>query len=450
MSREFKLPELGEGVEAGDVLKVLVGVGDAVSVDQPVLELETDKATIEVPIPFDGSVTEIRVKEGDKVNVGQVILVLEASDGAQVPEAKAAESPKPPKPLVEEAPVATPTPVVAPPKPAKKVEPTTPPPRPPALPGSGVSPVVAPSQMSSGEVVPAAPSVRRIARELGVDITHVPGSGPGGRIVMEDVKEHARQIVSRAEAGGPTHGATTGPLPDFEKWGAIERQSMSNVRRKTAEHLSQSWVAPHVTNHDLADITNLEPLRKGYAGKAEAAGGKLTMTAIALKFVAAALKVFPQFNASVDMEKDEIVLKKYIHIGVAVDTERGLLVPVIRDVDRKNIIELSVELSEMAEKARNRKLGLDDMQGGTFTITNLGGIGGTAFTPIINWPEVAILGLSRGRKEPVLVEGEFVPRLMLPLSLSYDHRLIDGADAARFLRWLAEAFENPFLLSLEG
>jgi pyruvate dehydrogenase E2 component (dihydrolipoamide acetyltransferase) len=241
-----------------------------------------------------------------------------------------------------------------------------------------------------------------------------------------------------------------GTLPDFEKWGAVERQPMSNVRRKTAEHLSQSWVAPHVTNHDLADITDLEALRKRYGGKAEAAGGKLTMTAIALKVVAGALKVFPQFNASVDMEKDEIVLKKYIHIGVAVDTERGLLVPVIRDVDRKNIVELSVELSVMAEKARNRKLGLEDMQGGSFTITNLGGIGGTAFTPIVNWPEVAILGISRGRKEPVFVDGQFVPRLMLPLSLSYDHRLIDGADAARFLRWLAEAFENPFLLSLEG
>jgi pyruvate dehydrogenase E2 component (dihydrolipoamide acetyltransferase) len=239
-------------------------------------------------------------------------------------------------------------------------------------------------------------------------------------------------------------------LPDFEKWGGIERQPMSNVRRKTAEHLTHSWFAPHVTNHDLADISDLETQRKRYAGKAEASNGKLTMTAIALKFVAAALKVFPQFNASVDMENEEIVLKKYIHIGVAVDTERGLLVPVIRDVDQKNIVEISVELSEVAEKARNRKLGLEDMQGGTFTITNLGGIGGTAFTPIINWPEVAILGISRGRKEPVLVDGEFVPRLMLPLSLSYDHRLIDGADAARFLRWLAEAFENPFLLSLEG
>lgn len=444
MSREFKLPELGEGVEAGDVLKVLVSVGDAVDADQPVLELETDKATIEVPVPFGGTVSGIRVKEGDKVNVGQVILILEASEPAQASEVRTAEPPK------EEAPVETKTPVALPPKPEKKEVPEPPPPRPPSLPGSGVAPIVTPSEVNSREVVPAAPSVRRIARELGVDITHITGSGPGGRIVMEDVKEHARLIVSRAEAGGPTHGARQGTLPDFEKWGVIERQPMSNVRRKTAEHLSRSWVAPHVTNHDLADITDLEALRKRFAGKAEAAGGKLTMTAIALKVVAGALKVFPQFNASVDMEKDEIVLKKYVHIGVAVDTERGLLVPVIRDVDQKNIVELSAELTEMAERARNRKLGLEDMQGGSFTITNLGGIGGTAFTPIVNWPEVAILGISRGRKEPVFIDGQFVPRLMLPLSLSYDHRLIDGADAARFLRWLAEAFENPFLLSLEG
>ncbi len=445
MSREFKLPELGEGVETGDVLKVLVGVGEAVTVDQPVLELETDKATIEVPVPFGGTVREIQVKEGDKVNVGQVILVMEESETAQIPVAKSEESER------TTTPVERPT-TVAPPEPERKEELSpTPPPRPPSLPGSGVAPVVTPSEVVSSEVVPAAPSVRRIARELGVDITHVMGTGPGGRIVMQDVKEHARQIVTRVEAVGPIHGGgLQAPLPDFEKWGVIERRPMSNVRRKTAEHLTQSWQAPHVTNHDLADITVLETLRKRYAGKVEASKGKLTMTAIALKFVAAALKVFPQFNASVDMGNEEIVLKKTIHIGVAVDTERGLLVPVIRDVDQKNIIEISVELSEVAEKARNRKLGLADMQGGTFTITNLGGIGGTAFTPIVNWPEVAILGISRGRKEPVFVDGQFVPRLMLPLSLSYDHRLIDGADAARFLRWLAEAFENPFLLSLEG
>jgi pyruvate dehydrogenase E2 component (dihydrolipoamide acetyltransferase) len=265
---------------------------------------------------------------------------------------------------------------------------------------------------------------------------------------MDDVKAHAKKLVSGLGKGARL--SATAPLPDFERWGEIEREAMTGVRRKTAEHLSQSWTAPHVTNHDQADITELEKLRKHYQKRVEAAGGKLTMTAIALKIAASALKVFPQFNASVDMESDEIVFKKYIHIGVAVDTERGLLVPVIRNVDQKNIVTLAVELSDVAEKARARKLTLDEMQGGTFTITNLGGIGGTAFTPILNWPEVAILGISRASKVPVWVESAFEPRLMLPLSLSYDHRLIDGADAARFLRWLVEAFENPFLLSLEG
>ncbi len=300
-------------------------------------------------------------------------------------------------------------------------------------------------------MVAASPSVRRLARELGVDISMVTGSGPRGRISHEDVKTEARRIVSHGGAERALPEAHRAPLPDFEKWGSVERRAMSGVRRKTAEHMSHAWTAvPHVTQHDRADITELEALRKRYAGKTEAAGGKLTVTAIALKIAASALEVFPQFNASIDVANEEIVYKSYTHIGVAVDTERGLLVPVIRDVDEKNILALSVELSRVAEKARNRKLTLEEMQGGCFTITNLGGIGGTSFTPIVNWPEVAILGISRGRMESVHVDGQFVPRLILPLSLSYDHRLIDGADAARFLRWVAEAFENPFLLSLEG
>jgi pyruvate dehydrogenase E2 component (dihydrolipoamide acetyltransferase) len=321
------------------------------------------------------------------------------------------------------------------------------PPTPPAVTRSVVTPEISPFQVPSSDVVAAAPSVRRIARELGVDIGRVPGSGPGGRISMEDVKERAKQLLSGLKAGDVT---STGPLPDFEKWGAVERRAMSSVRRKTAEHLTRAWVAPHVTQHDRADITELERLRKRYGKKAEAAGGKLTMTAIALKIVASALKVFPKFASSIDLERDEIVYKKYSHIGVAVDTDRGLLVPIIRDVDAKNILELSAELTRAAENARDRKLGLEDMQGGCFTITNLGGIGGTAFTPVVNWPEVAILGVARSSTEPVWRDGQFQPRLMLPLALSYDHRVIDGADAARFLRWVVEAFENPFLLSLEG
>jgi pyruvate dehydrogenase E2 component (dihydrolipoamide acetyltransferase) len=435
MSQEFKLPELGEGVESGDVLKVLVSVGDRVSIDQAVVELETDKATIEVPVPFGGTVKEIRVQEGGKVQVGQVILVVDTDGAGAAPHES--EAPVP----TEEAPVPE----------APATEPETPKkPKPPAAPRitDAVTPEVAPTEIEAHRIVPAAPSVRRIARELGVDITEVRGSGPAGRISMDDVKGHAKKLLSGLDKGA--RRTATAPLPDFERWGKIEREAMTGVRRKTAEHLTQGWTAPHVTNNDRADITELEKLRKQYAKRAEAAGGKLTMTAIALKTVASALKVFPQFNASIDMENEEIVFKKYIHVGVAVDTERGLLVPVIRDVDQKNIIELSVELSEVAENARDRKLKLEEMQGGTFTITNLGGIGGTAFTPIINWPEVAILGMSRASRVPIWIEGEFEPRLMLPLSLSYDHRLIDGADAARFLRWLVEAFENPFILSLEG
>jgi pyruvate dehydrogenase E2 component (dihydrolipoamide acetyltransferase) len=296
-----------------------------------------------------------------------------------------------------------------------------------------------------GPAAPAAPSVRRLARELGVDIRRVQGSGPEGRVSSEDVQAFVRSALSAPQ--GATGKAA--PLPDFTKWGEVERKPMSNIRRKTAEHLSQAWNAiPHVTQHDRADITALEALRKQYAAQAEKAGGKLTMTAIALKIVAAALRKFPQFNASIDVARNELVYRKSVHVGVAVDTDRGLLVPVIRDADTRGIFELAADLAKASEKARSGKLSLDEMQGGGFTITNLGGIGGTSFTPIVNWPEVAILGISRASHEPVFNGSQFEPRLMLPLSLSYDHRVIDGADAARFLRWVAEAFEQPFLLAL--
>jgi pyruvate dehydrogenase E2 component (dihydrolipoamide acetyltransferase) len=306
--------------------------------------------------------------------------------------------------------------------------------------------------------VPAAPHVRRLAREIGVDIYEVKGSGPGGRIGDDDVKAYAKSLLTAAAGAAqtPRAGHFAQPqLPDFAKWGKIERVSMRGVRRKTAEHLAEAWnTIPHVTQHDRADITELEQLRARFGPKAEEAGGKMTVTAIALKVCAAALKVFPQFNASIDIEKEEIVYKQYINIGVATDTDRGLLVPVIRDVDKKNIVELAVELSQISKKARDKKLAPADLEGGTFSISNLGGIGGIGFTPIVNYPEVAILGISRGRMEPEWIgtkdAGKFEPRLILPLSLSYDHRLIDGADAARFLRWIAEAFEQPFLLSVQG
>jgi pyruvate dehydrogenase E2 component (dihydrolipoamide acetyltransferase) len=301
----------------------------------------------------------------------------------------------------------------------------------------------APDVEPEGVAAPAAPSVRRLARELGVDIKRVTGSGPAGRISADDVQAFVRAAMA---GGGSAAGVS---LPDFAKWGEVERRPMSNIRRKTATHLSNAWsLIPHVTQHDKADITALEVLRKQYGPQAEKQGGKLTMTAIALKIVAGALRKYPQFNSSVDPGRNEIIYKKSIHIGVAADTERGLLVPVIRDVDRKGVLQLAVELGAASEKARAGKLSLDEMQGAGFTITNLGGIGGTSFTPIVNWPEVAILGISRGAQEPVHVSGQFEPRLMLPLSLSYDHRVIDGADAARFLRWVAEAFEQPFVLAL--
>src|SRR5882672_9128147 len=298
--------------------------------------------------------------------------------------------------------------------------------------------------MEHRDPVPAAPHVRRLARELGVDIHDVKGTGTGGRINEDDVKAHAKSLVTAAAAGVAGSARFAEPvLPDFAKWGKIERVSMRGVRRKTAEHLREAWnTIPHVTQQDKADITELEQLRARFAPKAAEAGGKMTVTAIALRVCASALKIFPQFNASIDLSKEEIIYKQYINIGVAVDTDRGLLVPVIRDVDKKNIVELAAELTQLSKKAKDKKLTPDEMSGGTFTITNLGGIGGTGFSPIVNHPEVAILGLSRGRVEPEWINGKFEPRLILPLSLSYDHRLIDGADAARFLRWIAEAFEQ--------
>jgi pyruvate dehydrogenase E2 component (dihydrolipoamide acetyltransferase) len=290
---------------------------------------------------------------------------------------------------------------------------------------------------------------------MGVDISQVTGSGPGGRISDADLRAYTRQQL---QGGGSTPSAPAGSalaaasLPDFAAQGEIERQSLSNVRRATATQMGRAWTIPHVTQFDRADITELEKLRKQFGPRAEKAGGKLTPTALLIKAVVGALRRFPQFNSSLDLPNEELILKKFINIGIAVDTDRGLLVPVIRDADKKGAIGLAVELTEMAERARNRKTGLDEMSGGTFTITNLGGIGGTNFTPIINTPEVAILGVARATMEPVWngETSEFEPRLLMPLALSYDHRVIDGADGARFLRFVCELLEDPFLLALEG
>ena len=459
MSIEVKLPELGENVEKGDVVRVLVKPGDVVKADQSVLELETDKATIEVPTSAGGTVSEVRVKPGDKVKVGQTVIVLnDAPAGAAAPQAKA-EAPKPTaeEPAKAQAPAkAEPAARASAPAPAAQEEATKAPDtkgaetRPPARPAPVVDittgrQAAAPAE-AAASVVPAAPSVRRYARELGVDIHEVPGSGPGGRIGQDDVKQHVKTVLS---GGGRAAGAVRQvALPDFSKWGEVEVRPMANIRRKTAEHLSVAWQAPHVTQHDKADVTSLEDFRKAYGAKVEKAGGKLTVTAIAIKVIATAIGRFPQFASSVDMASESIVYKKYCHIGVAVDTPNGLLVPVIRDADRKTITEIAAELATISQKARDKKLSLDEMSGGVFTITNLGGIGGTFFTPILNQPEVAILGMSRTSVEPVFKDGNFVPRHMLPLSLSYDHRVIDGADGARFLRFVAEGLEQPLSMQL--
>ena len=298
----------------------------------------------------------------------------------------------------------------------------------------------------AGHLAPASPAIRRLARELGIDINKVVGTGPEGRIDEEDVKNYVKEIISRAPAARSA-GETLAPLPDFAKWGQIERKPMSNVRRATAEHLAQAWHnVPQVTQFDSADVTELENLRRRFSDPQNSGGPKITVTAIALKVVAAALQKFPQFAASIDMAGREIIYKHYCNIGIAVDTSYGLIVPVVRDADQKSIPQLARELTELSERAREKKLSLEEMAGGVFTITNLGGIGGTGFSPIVNYPEVAILGISRLSVEPRHVDGSFQPRKILPLSLSYDHRLIDGADAARFLRWVAEALEQPAML----
>ena len=455
---EFKLPELGENISQGDLVRLMISPGAKVSEGQPVMELETDKAVVEVPSSVSGVVKEVKVKEGEKIKVGQVIFTLEGGAPAKQESSRSRNAPVEHVSGQHGARLAFQAAIRAE---GKTEEQALPPDQPQPVPAQFSMPVqlgkVAGTEHR--QPIPAAPHVRRLAREVGVDIYEVKGTGPGGRISEDDVKAYAKALLSAAAVSSqapPRAGHFATPqLPDFSKWGKIERVSMRGVRRKTAEHLAESWnTIPHVTQHDRADITELEQLRARFAPKAEEAGGKMTVTAIALKVCAAALKVFPQLNASIDIEKEEIVYKQYIHIGVAADTDRGLLVPVIRDVDKKNIVELAVELSQLSKKARDKKLMPGEMEGGTFTITNLGGIGGVGFTPIVNHPEVAILGLSRSRIEPEWIEskegGKFEPRLILPLSLSYDHRLIDGADAARFLRWIAEAFEQPFLLSVQG
>ena len=474
MAMEIRLPALGENIDSATVTRIMVTVGQSITKDQPILELDTEKASVDVPASSAGTVQEIRVKEGDVIHVGQVVLTL--ADGAEKPAAPASseqkvevvkKSQKVEKDQKDqkdqkvegekkgEKPASSPS--QAPTEQNLTVE-SRQPVAPPAPPVPVSPPVQAPDAAIEAESpenvtdivqkgTPAAPSLRRMARELGIDINAVMGTGPNGWITKEDVRNYARSIILNATSVEP--GLRSNPPSDFSRWGPVERKAMSSIRRTIAEHLHSAWTAiPHVTLFATADITELEKFRESVVARTPSGQPKLTVTAIAVKVLSAALKVFPQFNASLDLEREELVYKHYCHIGIAVDTEHGLLVPVIRDVDKKTISDLSVEMAAVADKARNRKLSIEDMQGGTFTVTNLGGIGATNFTPIINSPEVAILGISRASQQPVFRDGEFKPRLTLPLALSFDHRVADGADAARFLRWVAEALEQPIKLVL--
>lgn len=396
------LPALGENIASGEVVRILVKVGDAVKKDQGLIELETDKAVVEVPSPESGIVGVIQVAEGDTIAVGSVICVLKTdAAGGSIPPST--------QPIMELIPEAV-----------RQKETNT-------------STSTSTSKKSTASRI--SPSVRKLARELAVDLNLLEGSGR--RITADDVKRSASRVASASRGGG-----RSGTQND-------RRVAMTKVRRITAERVTHSWqTIPHVTQGDEADLTKLMGMRVQFAPRVERAGGKLTVTAIMIKIVAAALKVFPQFNARV--EGSEIIYHDYCHIGVAVDTKRGLLVPVICEADKKNILDIAVELTQLSERARNAKLMPDELQGGCFTITNLGGLGTTFFTPIINEPEVAILGLGAARQQPVWSHERWEARLVLPLSLSYDHRVIDGADAARFLRWICEAIAEPFLVGLEG
>ena len=428
MSTDFALPALKENVDLVEVNAWKVGVGDVVSKDQPLLEVQADKAALEVPSPVAGRISKIHVKVGDQVKIGQLYISIEAG-------AAGANSPTP---------VAPPTPKV---EPKVEAKPATSPPAPVAPVAPSIKPStvnqISPEERTARTVV-ASPGVRRLAREMGIDLSLVAVQTGSDRVNEDDLKAFVKQLVA---GGGSGSGISVPPLPRFEEHGPIERQPLNAVRRATAKQMSLSWSQiPHVTQNDLADVTDLEAFRKAQDPK----GPKITVTAFVLKALSIALKEFPQFNSSLDLANNQLVLKKFVHIGVAVDTDGGLLVPVLRDVDQKSVVQLAIEVNGIADRARTKKLTGADLTGGTFTLTNLGGIGGTGFTPIVNWPEVAILGLSRGRVEFVSKGGQPVPRLLLPVSLSYDHRVVDGAQAARFLRRIASMLEEPLNMMLHA
>jgi pyruvate dehydrogenase E2 component (dihydrolipoamide acetyltransferase) len=422
---DLKLPALGEGADSGTVVNLFVKEGDQVAKDQAILELENEKAVATIPSTSAGTVTKIFVKTGDKISVGQRILALSetgtATSTSKAEKPKAAAKPKVVEPEPEEKPSEPEEQAGRDEEPEHEVKP-------------GIEPA-------------AAPSIRKLARDLGIDLTRVRGSERGGRIVLEDVRAYIQRLQSRAAAPAQAKAAAPAAAKpeqiDFAKWGPVSKKPLSPLRQVIARRMSENWNAvPRVTQFDEADITALMELRKKYASAYEQKGARLTLTSFALKIVAETLKKHPAFNSSLDEAAQEIVTKEYYHIGVAVDTEAGLIVPVIRDVDKKNLLDLSKELENLAKKARDRKISAEELKGGTFTISNQGGIGGAHFTPIVNKPEVAILGLGRGAMKAVVRDSKIEPRLMLPIAISYDHRVIDGGVAARFAVDLVQAFEK--------
>ncbi len=417
---DIRIPNLGEGADSGTVVSIYVKEGDHVSKDQTLVELENEKAVAPIPSTQEGTVSKIHVKVGDKVSVGQIIVSIGAAGGGKIPT---------PSSEVVPTPLAMPLAAAGPAGPAKSVGEYQ-------------------YSSKSGFPPPAAPSVRKIASDLGIDLNRVKGSENGGRIGLADVKNYVMHLQSLTAqpgfvASAPKGAANSGvaPLPDFSKWGPIHKKAVSSLRQKIAQKMTESWTTiPHVTQFEDVDITALAALRKEYVASYKKKGAILTLTSFILKAAVTALKKHPGFNASLDENTQEIVYKDYYHLGVAVDTEQGLIVPVLKDVDKKSLLEISKDLEILAEKTRSRKIGIEDLKGGTFTISNLGGIGGTYFTPIINKPEVAILGVGKGRY--VGGAADKPPRLIMPIGLSYDHRVVDGADGVRFVRVLAEALEN--------
>jgi pyruvate dehydrogenase E2 component (dihydrolipoamide acetyltransferase) len=423
--RDVLVPDIGDFKNI-PVIEVLVKPGDTVKAEDSLITLESDKATMEVPAPFAGVVKELKIKPGDKISEGAVILSLEVSDAGAAPPATPAPAQK-----SAPAPAAAPTPAPAAVAPA----PAAPLPTPAAAQHVAAPPI----NEAAFALAHASPSVRRFARELGVDLGRVTGTGPKQRILKEDISGFVKAALAQPAAGGGggaglSLGLPAWPQVDFAKFGPVENQPLSRIKKISGPFLHRNWVSiPHVTQNDEADITDLEAFRKGMADEAQKQGVKLTPLAFIMKAVVSALKSHPEFNSSLAPAADALILKRYYHIGVAVDTPGGLVVPVVRDVDQKGVVQLARELAEISAKARDGKLGPGDMQGGTFSISSLGGIGGTHFTPIINAPEVAILGVSKSSMKPVWKDGQFVPRLMMPLSLSYDHRAVDGAQGARFI-----------------